>query len=124
MAGDGHIQHVVLPVRVSLLGRGRGRLTQRLGERSEDPVCWYSAGNVLWTVLHSRHLLWAVARGDVAIDLYRHHGIEFRMIEELSVVTCYVTVVADPPMVVSEPEAVGQVAFERRLVERRQVIDE
>ncbi|MDX6382405.1 MAG: hypothetical protein QOI57_3429 [Rubrobacteraceae bacterium] len=46
------------------------------------------------------------------------------MIEELSVVTCYVTVVADPPMVVSEPEAVGQVAFERRLVERRQVIDE
>src|SRR5215210_2177151 len=96
----------VAAARVTLLGRGRRGLAQRLGERSEDPVCWYSAGNVLWrTVLHSRHLLWAVARGDVAMDLYRHHGIEFRMIEELSVVTCYVTVVADPPMVVTEPEA-------------------
>lgn len=34
----------------------------------------------LWTVLHSRRVLWAVARGDVAIDVYHHHGIEVRMI--------------------------------------------
>ena len=46
------------------------------------------------------------------------------MIEEESGVTRYIPVVADPPMVVSEPEAVGQVAFERSLVERRQVTDE
>ncbi|HLL40575.1 MAG TPA: hypothetical protein VK357_13045 [Rubrobacteraceae bacterium] len=46
------------------------------------------------------------------------------MIEEESGVTRYIPVVADPPMVVSEPEAVGQVAFEWRLVERRQVSDE
>ena len=46
------------------------------------------------------------------------------MIEEENGVTRYIPVVADPPLGVSEPEAVGQVAFEWRLVERRQVSDE
>ncbi|HLL40280.1 MAG TPA: hypothetical protein VK357_11525, partial [Rubrobacteraceae bacterium] len=68
--------------------------------------------------------LWTVSRGDVAIGLYSYHGIKFRMVEEVGVVTRYLTVVADPPTIVTEPKAVGQVAFEWRLVERRQVSDE
>jgi hypothetical protein len=43
---------------VSLLGRGR--LTQRLGERSEDPVCWFSAGDALHPFRHGRLVLGAV----------------------------------------------------------------
>src|SRR5215208_7396851 len=43
------------------------------------------------------------------------------MIEEVGVVTGCLPVVAYPPMIVTEPEAVGQVAFERRLVEWRHV---
>ena len=110
---------------VALLGgRSRRGLAQRLGERSEDPVCWLSTGDVLRTVFHSRRVLWAVPRGDVAIDLHRHHSVEIGMVEEVGVVTRYLTVVADPPTIVTEPKAVGQVAFERRLVERRQVTDE
>jgi hypothetical protein len=46
------------------------------------------------------------------------------MIEEVGVVTGYLTIVTDPPTIVAQPEAVGQVACERRLVERRQVTDE
>jgi hypothetical protein len=106
----------------TLLG-GRRRFTQRLGERSEDPVCWFSAGDVLRPVLHGRLVLGAVPRGDIAIDLYRHHGIEFRMIEEVGVVTGQLAVMTDPPTIVSEPWAVAKVAVERRLVERRHVTD-
>jgi hypothetical protein len=46
------------------------------------------------------------------------------MIEEVGVVTGYLTVVTDPPTIFTKPEAVGQVAFERSLIERRQVTDE
>src|ERR671920_1310884 len=108
----------------TLLARGWRGLTQRLGERSEDPVCWFCAGEVLWSVLHGRRVLWALARGDIAIDLHRHHGVQVRMIEEVGVVTGYLTVVTDPPTIFTEPEAVGQGALKRRLVERWQVTDE
>src|SRR5919107_5815433 len=46
------------------------------------------------------------------------------MVEEVGVVTGYLAVVADPPTIVTETEAVSQGALERRLVERRQVTDE
>jgi hypothetical protein len=46
------------------------------------------------------------------------------MIEEVGVVTRYLAVVTDPPMVLAEPDTLGQVAFQGRLVERRHVTDE
>jgi hypothetical protein len=92
---------------VALLGgRSRRGLAQRLGERSEDSVCWLSTGDVLRTVFHSRRVLWAVPRGDIAIDLHRHHGVENGTVEEVGVVTGYLAVVTDPPTIDTEPEAV------------------
>ena len=77
---------------MALLGRSRRGLAQRLGERSEDPVCWLSTGDVLRTVFHSRRVLWAVPRGDIAIDFHRHHGVEIGMVEEIGVVTGYLAI--------------------------------
>src|ERR671921_3020803 len=65
----------------------RGWLTQRLGERPEDPGRGYIAGDVLRPILQGRHVLRAVTPGgDVAIDLDHHRGVEPRMVEELGVV--------------------------------------
>src|SRR5215212_5098622 len=107
-----------------LLGRRWRGLAQRLGESFKDPVCWQFAGDAPRPFLHDRHVFRAVARGDIAVDLHRHYGVEFWMIEEVGVVTGYLAVVPYPPVVLTEPDAVGQVAFQRRLVERRHVADE
>src|SRR5215217_7060565 len=87
----------------TLLGWGRRGFTQRFGERSEDPGCWVSAGDALRSVRHGRPVLGAVPRGDIAIDLHRHHGVEVRMVVEGGVVTGHLTAVSDPPMLVCEP---------------------
>ena len=116
---------MVATSRVALLGGRRWRgFTQRLGELSEDPVCWSSARDVMRSFLHGRPVLWAVSRGDITIDCHRHYGVEFRMVEELGSVTVYFTAVTDPPTIISEADAVARVAVERRLVKRRQVTDE
>jgi hypothetical protein len=56
------------------------RLTQRLGQRSEDPLRGFFAGDVMRTVCQGRVVIWTVARGDVAIGLYYHRGVKFSII--------------------------------------------
>src|SRR4029453_11063491 len=107
-----------------LLGRRWCGLAQRIGQSFKDPGCWQFAGDAPRPFLHDRYAFRAVARGDVAVDLHRHYGIEFRMIEEIGVETWYLAVVPDPPVILTEPDAVSEVAFQRRLVERRHVADE
>src|SRR5215207_7899417 len=62
------------------------RLSQRFGERSEDPDRWVGAGDVVVRcVCYGRLVSRAVARGYVAIDLHHHRSVKPGMVVDGSV---------------------------------------
>jgi hypothetical protein len=85
--------HVAPTFKVRLL-LGRSRLTQCLGECSEDTIRRGGTRDVLRSVNHGRNLFRAISRGDVAIDLYHHSSVELRMIGKDGVEPWYVTAMA------------------------------
>src|SRR5918998_5150836 len=76
-----------------LLVRPEG-LSQHLGQRSEDPLRGFFAGDVMRTVCQGRVVVRAVPRGDVAVGLYYHCGVKVGTIVDGGIVPGLVPVSA------------------------------